>query len=53
MQKDGKYIYCIIASNYDCNFGYIGVGGRGDLVTTSVLKDYAWWLATIRSTNSW
>jgi len=34
MQKDGKYIYCIIASNYDCNFGPIGVGGRGDLVTT-------------------
>jgi hypothetical protein len=34
MQKDGKYIYCIIASNYDCNFGHIGVGGRGDLVTT-------------------
>ncbi|MEI6456069.1 MAG: GvpL/GvpF family gas vesicle protein [bacterium] len=34
MQKDGKYIYCIIASKYDCNFGPIGVGGRGDLVTT-------------------
>lgn len=34
MQRDGKYIYCIIASNYDCNFGPIGVGGRGDLVTT-------------------
>jgi hypothetical protein len=34
MQKDGKYIYCIIASNYDCNYGPIGVGGRGDLVTT-------------------
>jgi len=34
MQKDGKYIYCIIASNYDCNFGHIGVGGRDDLVTT-------------------
>lgn len=34
MQRDGKYIYCIIASNYDCNFGQIGVGGRGDLVTT-------------------
>lgn len=34
MQKDGKYIYCIIASGYDCNFGPIGVGGRGDLVTT-------------------
>ncbi len=34
MQKDGKYIYCIIASNYDCNFGPIGIGERGDLVTT-------------------
>ena len=34
MQRDGKYIYCIIASQYDCNFGSIGVGGRGDLVTT-------------------
>lgn len=34
MQKDGKYIYCIIASHYDCNFGPIGIGGRGDLVTT-------------------
>jgi len=34
MQKDGKYIYCIIASSYDCNFGPIGVGACGDLVTT-------------------
>ena len=34
MQKDGKYIYCIIGSSYDCNFGPIGVGGNGDLVTT-------------------
>ena len=34
MQKDGKYIYCIIASNHECNFGPIGLGGRGDLVTT-------------------
>ena len=34
MQRDGKYIYCIIASNYDVNFGAIGVGGRGDLVST-------------------
>jgi len=34
MMKDGKYIYCIIASNYDCNFGPIGIGERGDLVTT-------------------
>lgn len=34
MQRDGKYIYCIIATEYDANFGTIGVGGRGDLVST-------------------
>lgn len=34
MQKDGKYIYCIIASSYESNFGNIGIGGKGDLVTT-------------------
>jgi hypothetical protein len=34
MQHDGKYIYCIIASDFDVNLGQIGVGGRGDLVST-------------------
>ncbi len=34
MQKDGKYVYCIIATSYECNFGAIGIGGRGDLVST-------------------
>lgn len=34
MQRDGKYIYCIIESSYDASFGNIGVGGRGDLVST-------------------
>lgn len=34
MQRDGKYIYCIIASEYDINLGTIGVGERGDMVTT-------------------
>jgi hypothetical protein len=34
MQRDGKYIYCIIASDYDSNFGPIGVGDFGNLVTT-------------------
>jgi hypothetical protein len=34
MQRDGKYIYCIIASDYDVALGPIGVGGRGDLVST-------------------
>ena len=31
--RDGKYIYCIIATQYDLNLGPIGVGGRGDLVS--------------------
>ena len=34
MQKDGKYVYCIIATSYECNFGPVGIGGRGDLVST-------------------
>jgi di/tripeptidase len=34
MQRDGKYIYCIIATDYDVNLGTIGVGGRGDLVSS-------------------
>ena len=34
MLKDGKYVYCIIATSYECNFGPIGIGGRGDLVST-------------------
>lgn len=34
MQRDGKYIYCIIASDYDINLGPIGIGGRGDMVST-------------------
>jgi len=34
MQRDGKYIYCIIASSYDINLGPIGIGGRGDIVST-------------------
>ncbi|MEI8032327.1 MAG: GvpL/GvpF family gas vesicle protein [Chlorobiaceae bacterium] len=34
MQKDGKYVYCIISTSYECNFGPIGIGSRGDLVST-------------------
>jgi hypothetical protein len=34
MQKDGKYVYCIIATSYECNFGPLGIGGRGDLVSS-------------------
>ena len=28
MLRDGKYIYCIIASDYDLNLGPIGIGGN-------------------------
>lgn len=34
MTQEGKYIYCIIGTNDDRNFGPIGIGGRGDIVST-------------------
>lgn len=34
MEKEGKYIYCIIGTRQERNFGPIGIGGRGDDVLT-------------------
>jgi len=34
MEQEGKYIYCIIGTKQERNFGPIGIGGRGDEVTT-------------------
>lgn len=34
MVKEGQYIYCIIESNEGRNFGPIGIGQRGDFVST-------------------
>jgi hypothetical protein len=34
MEKEGKYIYCIIGTKQESNFGPIGIGGRGDEVLT-------------------
>ena len=34
MYEEGKYIYCVIETNQDRNFGPIGIGGRGDEVLT-------------------
>ncbi len=34
MVKEGKYIYCIIISSEERNFGPIGIGGRGDEIMT-------------------
>jgi len=39
--KEGKYIYCIIASKEARSFGPIGIGGRGDEVNTIVYDDIA------------
>lgn len=41
MQKEGKYIYCIIGSNEGRNFGPIGIGERKDIVTTIPYNDIA------------
>lgn len=34
MEKEGKYIYCIIGTKQERNFGPVGIGGRGDEVLT-------------------
>lgn len=34
MEKEGKYIYCIIDTGEAKKFGYIGIGGRGDELYT-------------------
>lgn len=37
--KEGKYIYCIIASNKAQSFGPLGIGGRGDELHTIFYND--------------
>ncbi|MBI5887703.1 MAG: GvpL/GvpF family gas vesicle protein [Deltaproteobacteria bacterium] len=32
--EDGNYLYCIIGTDEARNFGTIGIGGRGDIVST-------------------
>ena len=39
--KEGKYIYCIIASNEARSFGTLGIGDRGDEVYTICFNDIA------------
>lgn len=39
MIEEGKYIYCIIGTNEGRNFGPIGIGGRGDIVSTIGYED--------------
>lgn len=39
MEKEGKYIYCIIGTEQDRNFGPVGIGSRGDEVLTIGYND--------------
>jgi len=39
MEREGKYIYCIIDAKQERNFGPIGIGGRGDDVLTIGYND--------------
>lgn len=39
MEKEGKYIYCVIGTKQERNFGPIGIGGRGDEVLTISYND--------------
>jgi len=39
MEKEGKYIYCIIDTMQERNFGPVGIGGRGDEVLTISYDD--------------
>ncbi|MDO8674086.1 MAG: GvpL/GvpF family gas vesicle protein, partial [Dehalococcoidia bacterium] len=41
MAEQGQYIYCIIGTGDSRNFGPIGIGGRGDPVTTIAYRDLA------------
>ncbi|MFH1293583.1 MAG: GvpL/GvpF family gas vesicle protein [Pseudomonadota bacterium] len=34
MIHEGEYVYCIIEGNEGRNFGHVGIGGRGDVVST-------------------
>lgn len=39
MEKEGKYIYCIVDTDQERNFGPIGIGGRGDEVLSIGYND--------------
>jgi hypothetical protein len=39
MEREGKYIYCIIGTTQERNFGSIGIGGKGDEVLTISYDD--------------
>jgi len=38
-REEGKYIYCVINSSEEKDFGNIGIGGRGDMVHSVCYQD--------------
>lgn len=51
MEKEGKYIYCIIASNQERTFGPIGIGNRNNDVATFGYNDLSVVLSGYPLTN--
>ena len=51
MLDEGKYVYCIIESNEGRNFGSIGIGQRGDIVSTIGFNDISAVISSSPMTN--
>lgn len=49
--KEGKYIYCIINGNEGRNFGPMGIGKRGDIVSTIGFQDISAVISSTPVTN--
>ena len=48
---EGQYVYCIIGTGEARNFGPIGIGGRGDPVTTITYRDLSTVVSSIPMTK--
>jgi hypothetical protein len=48
---EGQYVYCIIGTGEARNFGPIGIGGRGDPVTTIAYRDLSAAVSSIPMTK--
>lgn len=47
MVTEGLYVYCVIGAGEARNFGPIGIGGRGDAVTTIAYRDLSAVVSTV------
>ncbi|MBI2848803.1 MAG: GvpL/GvpF family gas vesicle protein [Chloroflexi bacterium] len=51
MGLEGQYVYCIIGTGEARNFGPIGIGDRGDPVTTFAYRDLSAVVSTVSTTK--